>query len=582
MSSHSGIAALCFVISHSAIASGDVSFVQRSKDLLSDNEEECNSFPALSSWFLDEGTAILSPDYKKKATSANTPIFPDFDGDFKVEYFYSNHGQSHNPSPNEGMVFGSIKQSTFLKLNATLTRTDELPVMGRSAVDMHGSAIVDLDRDGYLDMFVTAGGENGNAKSLGDGNLLYWGSEAHENSVWNAKGGIYAAVNAGLIRDNGESRGRSTYIADFNNDGLLDILVHNLERHDKHLPSRIFYNNGNRTFTMDSNFEEYINNKIVVGTSLILQRDTCMSKDASYPASRIEFCSGRPYLSWVNYTFDKSLGHMAGKEIKGWFPGRYRNIQAAWIDDDEEPDFFMSSCHPTLAYSSGRRERITAPEGFDCETSTMQDFNLDGELEILSIYSQRGTSEFRAVLYTRDTHAQEPPFWLLKDSVLDWPKRWNGYTELIEDIGAVDYNNDGLVDVTFTEDALYHLTNTFLSRGQTSSNCSRPRFIAVVLKGIKPTVNQYGIGSTILLKADNMGPLRNETRSMRRAVSSYSHGTTKKGGAADPRTIFGLGMEGRPRSIEVTWPGGETSKIDDEKVLSDHIDDVTNPLIIIL
>jgi len=127
--------------------------------------------------------------------------------------------------------------------------------------DAHGGAVVDIDRDGLLDLYVAQGTSRGTDMTEHSENGLFWGT-ADGKLV----GGRAAAKSAGL-----DCRGCRAYnvgMLDVDNDGLLDILSLNMERSDKNeIPSRLWFNRPTagepRHFTFAPEVAVYANGAIM-------------------------------------------------------------------------------------------------------------------------------------------------------------------------------------------------------------------------------------------------------------------------------------------------------------------------------
>lgn len=102
-------------------------------------------------------------------------------------------------------------------------------------MDFHGNAWGDFDNDGDQDLYI-ASGYAGGAKS-----------EPKRNHFLRNDGSNFVeiALTAGV--DDGRGRGRTPMWIDYNNDGYLDLFLTNVAL--KGSPSRLFENNGDGTFT---------------------------------------------------------------------------------------------------------------------------------------------------------------------------------------------------------------------------------------------------------------------------------------------------------------------------------------------
>jgi len=373
-------------------------------------------------------------------------------------------------------------------------------------------------------------------------------------------------------------------VADFNNDGLLDVLEANEQREDDRVaPGRLLYNTGRRVFRPDPSFGEYVNvamygkdqgGRGAHAGSLIIQRGPCEEEKGPQQA---DFCRGHRSLSWVIYQFvSRAMGAVYDSidPIDG-DPLPARNIQAEALNGDGVMDFRVLAGSIKIYYSSpGRRtlppnggpfEEIPAPgEGLELGAAVLQDFDLDGRADIFALYRiDTHPQSYTVAIFSVPPGAAAPSFYtrLRRDPVPSLAADVHRNTK-IKDIAAVDYDNDGFADIVFVlleRPRLFHLTNA-----HPQSGCPRPAFLAVVLEGDPAKqVNRYGIGSSLALAVDDGRTARSPVRT----VSSYSHGLTNRGGARDHRIVFGLGDGDAPVRLSITWPNGRVVQVSQEVIL---------------
>ena len=167
----------------------------------------------------------------------------DFNGDGWPDIFVTYYGRNLLYRNNKDGTFSDVTEAAGLSTADNLYST--------------GSAFVDYDRDGYLDLFVThyVAYDEATAHDAERGDSCKWrglavlcgprGLKGARDTLYRNRGdGTFEDVSAkaGLI--SALDYGFTPLIADFNNDGWPDIYVAN-----DSTPSRLYENNKNGTFT---------------------------------------------------------------------------------------------------------------------------------------------------------------------------------------------------------------------------------------------------------------------------------------------------------------------------------------------
>jgi len=375
----------------------------------------------------------------------DAPSFPDWNGDGVLDVFTPMHTSPPRPNLEPGWDFGIASGDGddfdhFVYRNASLLdyrdpdgslRCDEC--IERSDFDLHGSAILDIDGDGFLDLFIVQGGAQGITdavemdpsyqRSFSRANMLFWGG-LDENGDFRLVGGRNAAIDAGLGGWNG--RGRFSYWADFNGDGALDVFFFQDRRRDDILAvGETWYNDHSRHFIEDPNMKEFARTGILYDADgdgyaeeFVLQRGHCYPQNTdtgTYLDERKEFCRSRPQSSQVIYKFngeymeiiseiyDVSMEEDVGREGESCIHGSWIDVNchsyssaSGDFDGDQKADLVVTFGQEVLFYFSSNREEGQLPKldepdliiEFDEQEIVIAgirfvDFNLDGVQEFI-------------------------------------------------------------------------------------------------------------------------------------------------------------------------------------------------------
>jgi len=221
-----------------------------------------------------------------------SPLFVDFNNDGLLDYFNSMH--AHNidrngyhrmelaltASVNATSVSRKISAGSLLVVSNRIINTESTI----DDMDPHGEVMVDLDNDGYLDLFIVSGGSEGGEfpdeyyASTRD-NFLFWGEpsnatkykfygddSSNNNSISykDIDGGPITIFVGGrnMARISGVEgrygRTRIGYLLDVNNDGLLDIFCMQDRRVTNLVaPGILLINQGNRTWKEEASMTEF-------------------------------------------------------------------------------------------------------------------------------------------------------------------------------------------------------------------------------------------------------------------------------------------------------------------------------------
>jgi len=257
-------------------------------------------------------------------------------------------------------------------------------------MDTHGTAILDIDRDGVLDIYMASGGGEGMVGGDAKNAVLLWGHKS-DGPVPKFMGGRDVAEFANL--HNKDSRGRMNYFADVNGDGLLDIFYQNEPRADElHVPGYLMINKGDRTFEQHPHTGEYSGTMVLTDADgdgnadeFIVQRRDCGPKECTYNldkecfklkninASWYEFCTEHPEGSVAVYkwNYEKSFLEMISPKVKSdtiGADGHAFSMQTGDFDNDQKADLAVLMSDSIKFYYSSERAPGELPIGDASET----------------------------------------------------------------------------------------------------------------------------------------------------------------------------------------------------------------------
>lgn len=286
-------------------------------------------------------------------------IFVDFNGDSWMDLFSANHHacqQGERPSKYWSIGVSTKKEPPFFEAvekamlnveaepwvdrNGWIVPSMGTVPMGAGPGDFHGTAVADLDNDGFLDVLMTTGNAKGKSGAPRNGdNMLLFGGPALNNSNTHSKegagaipsltGGRLTAKRSGLADD--EQRGRGIYIADLNLDGMLDVITFADARYklnngsDITVPGIAHMNVGNRKFERHPQLREYALAAILTDADkdgraqeMVIPRAMCiqiseLNDDKARNAlgqERLDFCSKRPVGTLAVYKYNTAREEM--------------------------------------------------------------------------------------------------------------------------------------------------------------------------------------------------------------------------------------------------------------------------------
>lgn len=422
----------------------------------------------------------------------------DYDNDGNDDLFISYYGKNALYRNNGDGTFTELAEKAGVARNRTRWGS--------------GSAFIDYDHDGFLDLFVASyiDFDPKTAPLPETGPCLYKGVmvacgppglPGGVNSLYRNNGnGTFVDVSekSGITKTNG-TYGLGVLTADFDNDGWADIYVAN-----DSAPAALYHNNKNGTFT-----------------DIALEAGSAFSIDGK-PQAGMGVSAG-------DYNRDGWLD-IFKTNFAGDTSTLYRNAGKAIFDD------------------------VTFPAGIGINTRwlgwgcSFVDVDNNGWLDIFLVNGHVYPEVEK--LTTEAGYAQRKVLYrnLQNGRFEDVSERVGGAVmEPSQARGAAfgDFDNDGDIDV------LINPVNAFvellrLDMGDTSN---QNNWITIKVIGVKS--NRSGIGASIKCITDD-GSQIDEVRS---GGSYYSQN--------DLRVHFGLGKIQKAKSIEVRWPSGQIDTLTD-------------------
>ncbi len=463
--------------------------------------------------FTDVAAAV---GMKTTGFTYGNPIWGDFDGDGNLDLFADNH---FNAAP---YLYRNNGNGSFTDIQSTSG------IMGGG--DKHGSAWIDYNNDGKLDLSITKGARGGSGLGM-KMDLLYE----------NLGGGQFADHGEAAGVTNAWGRGRSMAWADIDHDGNLDLLDVNLKT-----DLVLYRNNGDGTFTditaqaglvglqyVEGAFADYDNDGFpdIFCTSSVL-------RDA--PNDLLLRNNGNG--TFTNVTTQAGILPVTGGRALAW--GDY--------DNDGDLDLFLSRGTDELFHQilyrnngNGTFTDVSDAAGLGAMTNNRAaawgDFDNDGYLDLYevdsgldpvgkgpnSLYRNNGNGTFTNVAAATGVEARA----VSRGRGSAWG----------------DYDNDGFLDLFVTngeDNTDFNTGPQFLYHNSGNGN----HWLKIKLVGT--TSNRQGLGAKVTFRARRLTQFRELN-----GADGHFYGQ----GAAPLH--FGVGPVTMISRIMVEWPSGRVQQV---------------------
>ncbi|MGO8759265.1 MAG: CRTAC1 family protein [Terracidiphilus sp.] len=498
----------------------------------------------------------LSPQrYSIETMLGGVAVF-DYNNDGLLDIFFTNGAAIPSLEKTDPSYWNRLYRN-----NGDGTFTDVTERAGVKGVGYSmGVAAADYDNDGFVDLYVAGVNSNQLLHNNGDGTF----TDVTE----------HAGVK-GLVPGTGKAWAITAGWFDYNNDGLLDLLVVNYLDYNvanaalcsiddartycspnnfAGTPNILYRNNGDGTFTdvsasshvgrtigkgMGVAFADYDNDGF---TDVFISNDTWPNfllhnnGDGTFTDVAMEmgvaYTSNGRVVAGMGAEFrdldDDGLPDIFHTAMTGDTFPLYRN-SGDHFDDLTESSGIAAFSHRTTAYGTG---------AFDFNNDGRKDLFiasgaiLDNEMEVLhrptrfpnSILLNRGGMTFSDVSATAGETFQAPG--------------------IHRGAAFGDFNNDGRIDAVVT--AINERPRLFRNVTENGNHW-------IILKLIGKRANRDGIGTKVKITTSQ--------------GTQYNHATTAVGysSSSDKRVHFGLGSAATINKIELRWPNGVRQVLTDVK-----------------
>ena len=497
--------------------------------------EEVSSIKSKINW---THVAGLSSEMYLPETVGAGCAFLDYDNDGWMDIYLVNSGPCdfYKPSsPLRNALYHNNRDGTF----TDVTEKAGVPGNGYGM----GVAVGDYDGDGFPDLYLTQYPKSILYHNNGDGTF----------TDVTAKAGVAAP-----------GWGTSAVWFDYDNDGRLDLFVCRFADFDKSkhvdcgdkgsgthyyckpsvykpMPSRLFHNNGDGTFT-DVSEQSGIAHSLGKAWGVVaadINNDGWLDLFVSSDTA--------PNSLFLNQKAKfNDIGALAGVAYSAFGVARSgMGVDAADYDQDGWLDLFVANVdHESYSLYHNNKDQtyddVSISSGIGSATTLMSgwglkffDYNNDGNIDLLLANGHPDTTIDKRL---PSVHYFEPML-LFENNGASWKNvsAQSGFSRSIAGRGLAlgDFDNDGAVDVLVAvNDGPPILLRNIA--------CQHNHWLGIRLIGRKANID--AIGAKIVYQAGNL----------KRQI-------TKAGGGSylsshDPRLVLGLGQETKLDWIEVHWP----------------------------
>lgn len=474
----------------------------------------------------------------------------DYDGDGWMDLFFTN-----------GASLPALRKTSPEYMNCLLrnrrdgTFEDVTEVAGLKGQDLgfcFGVAAADYDNDGRPDLFLCNAGRNALYHNNGDGTF----TDVTAGSGLDAKPDHLLSVGGAWF--------------DYDNDGLLDLLVTNYTTWSPETDKRC---------QMDERRDEYCSPTVYKSVAARLYRNLGNGKFQD-----VTEASG----------VGKALGKGMGIAIADFNGDGWMDI---FVANDTEPNFlFINQGNGTfkeagLEYGAAYNSRGESVSGMGCDA---KDFDNDGWVDI--VYNDLSGQVFGLLRNEGGKSFAD----------VTWTSRMGGLSRALSgwSIGFIDFNNDGWKDIysangdvddlsahSRQHDTMFQnmdgktLTDVTdqmgpdfgfvgYQRGSAFVDLNNDGFMDLVVTslGERPRIlmnNALTRNHWMMFDLRGRKSNRDGIGARLKVVTAsgrtlYNHVTTSVGfmSSSDRRVHFGLGMEAKPEYAEIRWPSGIVQRID--------------------